>query len=122
MRHSSIYFVFALIVISAGALIHTAPVASATSLAGKGNADQVVASSSPSRLSGSLHDRNSLFQQIRAAKIAEEVLRDTADGQTASVVIFLADQADVSAAYDMLDQDARGWFVYKTLTEHANRT
>ena len=37
-------------------------------------------------------------------------------------MIFLADQADVSAAYEMKDQDARGWFVYNTLTEHAART
>jgi serine protease AprX len=56
------------------------------------------------------------------AKIAMEVLADTADGKSASVVIFLADQADVSAAYSMKDQDARGWFVYNTLTQHAVRT
>ena len=55
-------------------------------------------------------------------KIAPEVLADTADGKSASVVIFLADQADVSAAYAMKDQDARGWFVYNTLTQHAART
>ncbi len=56
------------------------------------------------------------------AKIAPAVLADTTDGRSASVVIFLADQADVSAAYSMKDQDARGWFVYKTLTQHAART
>jgi serine protease AprX len=55
-------------------------------------------------------------------KIAPEVLADTAAGKSASVVIFLADQADVSAAYGMKDQDARGWFVYNTLTRHAART
>ena len=55
-------------------------------------------------------------------KIAPEVLADTADGKNASVVILLADQADVSAAYAMKDQDARGWFVYNTLTQHAART
>src|SRR5437867_9059235 len=55
-------------------------------------------------------------------KIAPEVLADTSDGKAASVVIFLADQADVSAAYGMTDQDARGWFVYDTLTQHAART
>ena len=55
-------------------------------------------------------------------KIAPEVLADTADGKSASVVILLADQADVSAAYAMKDQDARGWFVYNTLTQHAART
>ncbi|HEX7516017.1 MAG TPA: S8 family serine peptidase [Chthoniobacterales bacterium] len=55
-------------------------------------------------------------------KIAPEVLADTADGKSASVVILLVDQADVSAAYGMKDQDARGWFVYNTLTQHAART
>ena len=50
------------------------------------------------------------------------MLADTADGKNASVVILLADQADVSAAYEMKDQDARGWFVYNTLTQHAART
>jgi subtilisin family serine protease len=56
------------------------------------------------------------------AKIAPEVLAATANGQNASIVILLADQADVSAAYAMKDQDARGWFVYNTLTQHAERT
>ena len=55
-------------------------------------------------------------------KIAPEVLADTADGKSASVVILLADQADVSAGYGMRDQDARGWFVYNTLSQHAART
>ena len=57
-----------------------------------------------------------------AAKIAPEVLLATTGGGSASVVIMLADQADVSAAYQMKDQDARGWFVYNTLTQHAART
>src|SRR6266446_9531356 len=56
------------------------------------------------------------------SKIAPEVLADTADGKSASVVILLADQADVSSAYAMKDQDARGWFVYNTLTQHAAKT
>jgi len=60
--------------------------------------------------------------QAPVPKIAAEVLADTADGKSASVVIFLADQTDVSAAYSMKDQDARGWFVYNTLTQHAART
>ncbi len=57
-----------------------------------------------------------------ASKIAPEVLAATENGGTASVVIMLAEQADVSAAYQMKDQDARGWFVYRTLTQHAART
>ena len=35
---------------------------------------------------------------------------------------YLTEQADVSAAFAMKDQDARGWFVYNTLTQHAART
>lgn len=56
------------------------------------------------------------------AKIAPQVLAAIADGQSASVVIMLAEQADVRAAFDMQDQDARGWFIYETLTQHAART
>src|SRR6516164_5762489 len=55
-------------------------------------------------------------------KIAPEVVADTADGRSASVIILLADQADVSAGYGMRDQDARGWFVYNTLSQHAALT
>ena len=80
--------------------------------------------------SASYHNDNSplqremkqLFLQAPAARIAPQVFTDTTDGKSASVVILLADQADLSAAYDMKDQDARGWFVYHTLTQHAART
>jgi subtilisin family serine protease len=57
-----------------------------------------------------------------ANKIAPEVLADTAYGKSASIIILLADQGDVSAGYGMRDQDARGWFVYNTLSQHAART
>lgn len=57
-----------------------------------------------------------------ASKIAPEVVADTADGRRASVIILLADQADVTVAYEMKDHDARGWYVYNTLTQHADRT
>lgn len=56
------------------------------------------------------------------SKIDKQVLKDTANGQKASFVILLADQADVSAAYAMKDQDARGWYVYNTLRDHAAKT
>jgi len=69
-----------------------------------------------------LSDANLTLSQVTAIKIAPRVLIDTADGKGTSVVIFLADQADVSAAYAMTDENERGWFVYKTLTEHAART
>ena len=57
-----------------------------------------------------------------ATKIAPEVLAETLEGGSASIVILLAEQADVSAAHQMKDADARGWFVYNTLTQHAART
>ena len=57
-----------------------------------------------------------------AGKLSMHAMEDTADGNTASVVILLADQADVGAAHDIKDWDARGWFVYNTLTEHAKAT
>lgn len=68
--------------------------------------------------------RNSPGQSLPLSlnKIAPEVLSELQDGKTASIVILLADQADVSAASKMEDQDARGWFVYKTLTRHAAYT
>ena len=57
-----------------------------------------------------------------ANKIAPEVLADTADGRSASIIILLADQANVDAGYGIRDQDAQGWFVYNSLTQHAART
>src|SRR5438552_6440571 len=69
-----------------------------------------------------LPDANLILTQVIATKSAPQVLIDTADGKGTLVVIFLADQADVSAAFAMTDQNERGWFVYKTLTEHAART
>jgi len=55
-------------------------------------------------------------------RIDAKVLADTTDGNSTSVVILLADQADLSAAYQMSDQNERGWYVYNTLTQHAART
>ena len=69
-----------------------------------------------------LGEMKQLLPQTPAAKIGARVLKDTADGKSTSVVILLADQADLSAAETMRDQDARGWFVYNTLTQHAART
>ena len=69
-----------------------------------------------------LRNLNQLLTQSPVSKIAPQVLADTMGGKRAEVVIFLADQADVSAAYTMKDQDARGWYVYNTLTQHAART
>jgi serine protease AprX len=69
-----------------------------------------------------LRELNQSFLQTPTERIAPQVLADTADGKRTSIAILLTDQADVSAAYDMKDQDARGWFVYNTLTQHAART
>jgi serine protease AprX len=55
-------------------------------------------------------------------KVGTGVLRDTAGGRKAPFVVYLRDQADVSAAYAMRDQDARGWYVYRTLRAHAARS
>src|SRR5262249_31623965 len=57
-----------------------------------------------------------------SVKISSSVLRDTAGGRTASIVVYLRDQADLSRAYAMRDQNARGWYVYRTLKAHAART
>lgn len=62
------------------------------------------------------------FLQNPTAKLAPRVLAETSDGQSTPIVIFLTDQADLSAANNMTDQDARGWYVYNTLREHAART
>src|SRR6266536_2403685 len=69
-----------------------------------------------------LRELKQLLLQAPTARIAPQVLADTTDGKSTSIVILLADQADVSSAYDMKDQEARGWFVYNTLTQHAART
>ncbi len=39
-----------------------------------------------------------------------------------SFIVYLRDQADLSAAYGITDWAERGRFVYRTLTEHAERT
>src|SRR3954469_10692292 len=57
-----------------------------------------------------------------SVKVSSRVLRDTAGGGTASIVVYLRDQADLSRAYAMRDQNARGWYVYRTLKAHAART
>jgi subtilisin family serine protease len=80
-------------------------------------------SSGASALAQNQNEKRGGASQLPAnSKIAPEVVAETADGKSASVVILLSDQANVSAANSMQDQDARGWFVYNTLTQHAART
>ena len=55
-------------------------------------------------------------------KIAVRVLRATSDGGSASFLVYLRHQADLSAAYGIRDTDARGWYVYRTLKKYASRT
>src|SRR5438067_3119114 len=54
--------------------------------------------------------------------IQNRVLRDTAGGQSSSFIIELSKQADLSRAYAMKDQNARGWYVYRTLKRTAAET
>ena len=55
-------------------------------------------------------------------KISPRLLQDTANGKSASFIILMSEQADLSAAYAMKDHDARGLYVYNTLRQHAART
>lgn len=48
-------------------------------------------------------------------------LAESPDGTT-DFLVFLSDQADLSAAYQIEDWGERGWFVYQTLTEHARQS
>jgi serine protease AprX len=55
-------------------------------------------------------------------KIEPRVVAETEGGQTTQSVVLLSDQADLSAAYALRDPDARGWYVYNTLREHARQS
>ena len=55
-------------------------------------------------------------------KVERRVLDDTANGKSTGLVVLLAEQADLSPAYAMRDQDARGWFVYNALKATAERS
>jgi subtilisin family serine protease len=57
-----------------------------------------------------------------SGKVENRVLADTAGGDQTSFIIELAQQADLSRAYTMEDQDARGWYVYRTLKHEAEQT
>lgn len=57
-----------------------------------------------------------------ASKVEARLLRDSESGGRTSAIIVLADQADLRPAYGLRDESARGWFVYQTLRDHADRT
>ena len=123
LPRGSVYLFF-LVIGLVGLIQEATSISSSRSLnAGQDQTRGIALGASYNRLASPLlGEPDRLFLQNPASKIAPQVLSDTADGKSASVVILLADQADVSAAYDMKDQDARGWFVYNMLTEHAART
>ncbi len=57
-------------------------------------------------------------------KVDPEILRQMAaspDG-TATFLVFMDERPDLSAAYSIADWDARGAYVYRTLTDLANRS
>ena len=55
------------------------------------------------------------------AKVDAWVLENAPDGRT-EFIVFLADQADLSAAAALRSKAEKGEYVYRTLTEHAERT
>jgi len=55
-------------------------------------------------------------------KVQNRVLSDTQAGRESSFIVELTQQADLSRAYSMKDQDARGWFVYRALKNEAAKT
>ena len=83
--------------------------------------DSIFTSTAPQTYFGPLFTRANGYVDP-ATKVSKTVHEDTSKGKKAEVVILLADQADVSAAYDIKDEDERGWFVYNTLTTHAALT
>ncbi len=83
--------------------------------------DSIFTSTAPQTYFGPLFTRSDGYVDP-VTKVSATVREDTSKGKKAEVVILLADQADVSAAYDIKDEDARGWFVYNTLTTHAATT
>ena len=53
----------------------------------------------------------------------EQLVYDsTANGKAAQFMVLLTQQADLSRAYSIKDQHARGWYVYNTLRDFADRT
>ena len=80
----------------------------------------LVATISPVFASGNSHATKSMAAYT--GKVQNRVLSDTASGGQSSFIVELAQQANLSRAYSMKDQDARGWYVYRTLKQTAERT
>jgi subtilisin family serine protease len=58
---------------------------------------------------------------VGGVEVQGEVLQMLAEEGRADFILVMAEQADLSAAYEM-DWDTRGWYVYHTLKETAART
>ncbi len=54
-------------------------------------------------------------------EVQQEVLQTLQDEGSADFILVMAEQADLSAAYEM-DWETRGWYVYQTLKETAERS
>jgi hypothetical protein len=65
--------------------------------------------------------RLTLGLSSRPQQIEESLWQALKNGGTADMVVEMAEQADLSAAYSILDWDARGEYVYRTLIETVNR-
>ena len=55
-------------------------------------------------------------------KVSQQVMLDTANGAQTSFIVYLDEQADLTAASQIADEDARGWYVYDTLRQTAQET
>lgn len=73
-------------------------------------------------LIGNSPNASAVVPSVSLSKVERAILTDTEGGETTSFVILLSQQADLSAAHDIVDSDARGWYVYNTLKAHAERT
>ncbi len=80
----------------------------------------LVATISPVFASGNSNAAKSMAAYT--GKVQNRVLSDTASGGQSSFIVELAQQADLTKAYSMKDQNARGWYVYRTLKQTAERT
>ena len=57
-----------------------------------------------------------------AAKVQDWVIDHTKDGANCEFLIVLREKADLALAEQLPTKEAKGWFVYSTLTETANRS
>jgi subtilisin family serine protease len=61
--------------------------------------------------------------ESRISATVQDGLRDTIQAEgSGTYLVILKEQADLSAAYDITDWEERGWYVYNTLREVADRS